>query len=76
MVGALLLKNKFGLLCITMYYCWMKATKKKNIQTAFTLSIPSFTQVKKIAKEEKRSQSMVMNILIDEALEIRKSKKQ
>lgn len=58
-----------------MYYCLMKATKKKNVQTAFTLSIPSFVQIKRIAKEEKRSQSMVMNILIDEALEIRKSQK-
>lgn len=52
----------------------MKSIKRKTLQTAFTISADAFSEVKKIAKEERRSQSSVMLILIEEALEIRKQK--
>lgn len=52
----------------------MKSIKRKTLQTAFTISADAFSEVKKIAKEERRSRSGVMLILIEEALEIRKQK--
>lgn len=51
-----------------------KEEEKKRIQTAFTITMSNFDGVKEIAKDEKRSRSQVMDILIGEALKKRKLK--